>query len=561
MAISFVNVSVAGGSNVTSITVAVPSGVQNGDFLFAQISVAFDRTVSAPSGWTQLDVRIHHSRTANNGRTYLYYRNASSEPANYTWTISGGTTYVRGVIAAYRGVDQSSPIDGWSGQNSTFSNNATVTFPDVSVNGGGRWALRVIGGYGNQNWSFGSGLTQRWNGIQLVVRTAGADQQVSGSSTGTATGSFSGSGTTYGAAYWTIALKPATAATEQLSGRAIGTSAASGSVSVSRLLSGAAAGSGHMAAAPSVARLLAGQVRGEGALVGNLDYTRALSSTAIGSSGLQGAVTVERLLAGAAIGEGAMIVALLPESANLAGTAVGSGLLQGALVVERLLAGTALGSSSLTGTLSVERLLTGTALSESEASGAVIVTRALAGSAAGEGTLSGAPLVVRILAGAAVGEGVLLHFVPPPIAGLGIGLGEAVAIQAVTAVGVGVGLGEAVVPGVLAVEAAGLGLGDGLALVELPAQAMVLTTQVRLEPGDLVWLVAPLAGLQGRTGLCRVLAVEHDPDRGERRYRVQLVPLAEAGDMLATNELWRPPVAIDRATSLARLLRERRRDD
>ncbi len=82
------------------MTVNLPSGIQAGDLLIAQI-VVFDplatNVPSIPAGWTQIR---HDALIATNRiTTWLYFHVASgSEPASYSWNIS--SQFAAGVMGA-----------------------------------------------------------------------------------------------------------------------------------------------------------------------------------------------------------------------------------------------------------------------------------------------------------------------------------------------------------------------------------------------------------------------------------------------------------------------------
>lgn len=71
-----------GGTSASSIIVSVPSQTIDGDFLLA-ITNGPVGTVTPPAGWTLLGAFADGSATQSNA----YYRYASSEPANYTFTF------------------------------------------------------------------------------------------------------------------------------------------------------------------------------------------------------------------------------------------------------------------------------------------------------------------------------------------------------------------------------------------------------------------------------------------------------------------------------------------
>src|SRR5208283_2937273 len=98
------------GSPVTSVSINVPSGIQAGDLLIAQIA-DYDGTGSniptAPSGWAL----IRHDSGSNSNRitSWLYYKIASnSEPSPYSWGI--GSEWAVGAMGAWRGA-MAAPID------------------------------------------------------------------------------------------------------------------------------------------------------------------------------------------------------------------------------------------------------------------------------------------------------------------------------------------------------------------------------------------------------------------------------------------------------------------
>ena len=107
MAISFVNESHSPGISgyESSVTIDVPSGVQEDDLLLAVVGGTRN---AAPSGWTLLGSAAQGSST---GTVYVYWRLAgSSEPSSYTFTFTGVKYSKNHSIIAYRGVDTSNPI-------------------------------------------------------------------------------------------------------------------------------------------------------------------------------------------------------------------------------------------------------------------------------------------------------------------------------------------------------------------------------------------------------------------------------------------------------------------
>lgn len=120
---SFVASDVYDSASSNSATVTKPAGTADGDILFALVKHnANEAFSSTPSGWTQLGT----SRwlTTSSSMFSLFYKVASSEPADYTWTwATAARTAIR--IAAYRGgFDTADPIDVVS--DSTYQTNDTT---------------------------------------------------------------------------------------------------------------------------------------------------------------------------------------------------------------------------------------------------------------------------------------------------------------------------------------------------------------------------------------------------------------------------------------------------
>jgi hypothetical protein len=114
----------AAGATAGNLVVAVPAGTQNGDVMLAFVYKAADsvHTVTAPAGWTAVS-----SGAVDTTNIYgnVWYRVASSEPSNYTWTISS-TGIWGAAISTFRGVSTGAPINANSGASYTTQDPATA---------------------------------------------------------------------------------------------------------------------------------------------------------------------------------------------------------------------------------------------------------------------------------------------------------------------------------------------------------------------------------------------------------------------------------------------------
>lgn len=86
------------GSGTFSLTITKPTGTVDGDYMLAHIQTSGNVSVSVvPSGWSLVD-----SDTTASGDSYLYSKTASSEGANYAWTLStGGDNSAVGAISTF----------------------------------------------------------------------------------------------------------------------------------------------------------------------------------------------------------------------------------------------------------------------------------------------------------------------------------------------------------------------------------------------------------------------------------------------------------------------------
>lgn len=121
-------------SGVTQLSVSKPAGVIADDVLVACVTIRADSSISSvPSGWTLIR-QDTTATTDNNGcRQAIYYKVAgSSEPSSYQWKTSASTD-IAICIAAFSGVNTSTPIEVNDGTSSDDPNDTTCTAPSVTT--------------------------------------------------------------------------------------------------------------------------------------------------------------------------------------------------------------------------------------------------------------------------------------------------------------------------------------------------------------------------------------------------------------------------------------------
>ena len=188
---------------VTAVTIDKPSGAQAGDVLVAQITADAAPNVSAaPAGWTAVA-----SRQASGARLFVYsHVVGASDAGPYTWTLSTGVKWNAG-IAAYRGVNTTTPWDATAVTAASGTAATTLAVPAVTTQTAG--AL-LVGGVAVNSGSSGvtapSGWTEALEATGVQVTEVAHKVQATAGSSGGGTWTLSGA---YFAAGWMGALKPA----------------------------------------------------------------------------------------------------------------------------------------------------------------------------------------------------------------------------------------------------------------------------------------------------------------------------------------------------------------
>lgn len=159
-------------TDVNSVTVTKPSGVVQGDAMFA-IGVGFTSsgtTMTPPAGWNVATAEVT-SGTAIDAQMWTKTAGAS-EPANYTWNWAAASGAVSVVIVACSGA----PADWESNYGSSLTNNST-TDPAVSTTysmGTDAGGLVFTGVGFHRNGTNSCTASTGWTEIQDFVRQDGA---------------------------------------------------------------------------------------------------------------------------------------------------------------------------------------------------------------------------------------------------------------------------------------------------------------------------------------------------------------------------------------------------
>lgn len=126
MALAFINSSNADATG-TSVTCTKPTDTTNGDLMIALFVQRDDTAYTPASNWNQIATYQTTAVTAT-----LYYKVASSEPSDYTWTIDLSEQCSLDVVTFRGGFNISNPIDVVS--NTAYTTlNSTVRAASMNV--------------------------------------------------------------------------------------------------------------------------------------------------------------------------------------------------------------------------------------------------------------------------------------------------------------------------------------------------------------------------------------------------------------------------------------------
>jgi hypothetical protein len=220
MAIAFVaNSSPAstGVTTATSLDLSLPSGVQSGDLLVAMIfGRGTQNAFTTPSGWTE-KATIAGGGDGVSRRVVIYYKLAgSSEPSTttFSWTTARGAY---GLMAAYRGVHQSTPVESGSSTFTATTGTSTPTLGSITMSATNGYLVSFMGcAQISITYTPPTGMTERVDsnvGTPVSISLCYNDEAIAASG---ATGSRAHTGSASNARY-TGAMIALIAATDQTS--------------------------------------------------------------------------------------------------------------------------------------------------------------------------------------------------------------------------------------------------------------------------------------------------------------------------------------------------------
>jgi PKD repeat protein len=195
---------------VSSVSLTKPAGTAAGDVLIASITTDLNPSVSSvPAGWTAIVNALSINSSSSSGaRVFVYYHVVgSADPSSYTWNLGTAVKWGGG-ITAYRGVNQSTPLDSTVVTAVDTSYTATgITLASITTASNG---AMLIGGVGFDSSSPAatppSGWTERWEAAGGQIAEEADKPQPTAGASGTAAWTFTAA---KAAGAWRTALKPA----------------------------------------------------------------------------------------------------------------------------------------------------------------------------------------------------------------------------------------------------------------------------------------------------------------------------------------------------------------
>ncbi len=204
----------SGGTTSTSLSLAKPAGTNPGDVLFAQVDLSGTGTITAPSGWTVID-----TKTSGVTEAVYWHLAGASEPTNYAWTFLAGHA-TSGGLAAYGGVDTTTPVDVWSTGTGTGT---AMTAPAVTTTSPNDQLIATYGPAAATTVSTPTNMTKQWTVQAGSGSTSAMFDQSKGMAAGTGTRTAN-AGTSAGWVAHLVALRPATTESYDANGSWTGSS-------------------------------------------------------------------------------------------------------------------------------------------------------------------------------------------------------------------------------------------------------------------------------------------------------------------------------------------------
>jgi hypothetical protein len=204
-AISFVAASSANnGTGATSLSVNKPAGVAQGDVMVATLTATGTGSITTPSGWTVVTDATQGTAL----RQITYYKvGGASEGSSYSWGLGTSRSTSAGIVA-YRGVNQTAPVDASATATGTSGN---AVGPSVTTSAANDQVVALVSFATATTVTADASTTERYDVSSGSTTSEAADSTQASAGTTTAKTARPASGSAWIAA--TVALRDASQAT------------------------------------------------------------------------------------------------------------------------------------------------------------------------------------------------------------------------------------------------------------------------------------------------------------------------------------------------------------
>jgi hypothetical protein len=196
------------GAGSTTLVIAKPTGVAQGDVMLATVTATSTTAPTAPSGWT-----VVKSISGTALRQATYYKVAgASEPASYSWGLSPSRAASGGIVD-YSGVNQTAPVDATASASGASGNAVAAS---VTTSAANDQVLAVVSFATSTTVAADATTTERYEASSSSTTGEAADfAQATAGATSAKTAIPTASGSAWIAA--TVALRDASQATLSVS--------------------------------------------------------------------------------------------------------------------------------------------------------------------------------------------------------------------------------------------------------------------------------------------------------------------------------------------------------
>lgn len=148
----------AASTPITAIVLAKPAGLTTNDVLLAAVIVHGTPTITPPTGWTLIRSDVNGTDLK---QAVYWHLAGGSEPSTYTFSFSVPVSATVAGIAAYSGVNTTTPIDVSAGQANASS--SSITAPSVTTTVANTMIVGIFGLDNDATFTPPSGMTERWD--------------------------------------------------------------------------------------------------------------------------------------------------------------------------------------------------------------------------------------------------------------------------------------------------------------------------------------------------------------------------------------------------------------